>query len=245
VSQGNVEIVKGRIDAFNRRDVDAFAELATSDFAWLPGISEAFEEGGYRGREGIETWFGEIHDTSEEFGVLAEELRDIGDRVLVLGRHWGRGRASGASADGPIGIILDFAAARSRASTPISITARRCERLAWPSRPHSVGVRCEAEVGEAWGGGSRPTVNAPRVSLSRRSERQHWRGSHARSSSAARGTCLSRAATAGPVAHASDAAATRKSSVPGRLAGCDVVWEAPDTLPTAGVIRGRDAVLEQ
>jgi hypothetical protein len=25
----------------------------------------------------------------------------------------------------------------------------------------------------------------------------------------------------------------------------DVVWEAPDTLPTGGVIRGRDAVLEQ
>jgi hypothetical protein len=25
----------------------------------------------------------------------------------------------------------------------------------------------------------------------------------------------------------------------------DVVWEAPDTLPTGGVIHGRDAVLEQ
>ena len=25
----------------------------------------------------------------------------------------------------------------------------------------------------------------------------------------------------------------------------DVVWEAPDTLPTGGVIRGRNAVLEQ
>jgi hypothetical protein len=25
----------------------------------------------------------------------------------------------------------------------------------------------------------------------------------------------------------------------------DVVWEAPDTLPTGGAIRGRDAVLEQ
>jgi len=25
----------------------------------------------------------------------------------------------------------------------------------------------------------------------------------------------------------------------------DVVWKAPDTLPTGGVIRGRDGVLEQ
>ena len=25
----------------------------------------------------------------------------------------------------------------------------------------------------------------------------------------------------------------------------DVAWEAPDTLPSGGVIRGRDAVLEQ
>jgi hypothetical protein len=31
----------------------------------------------------------------------------------------------------------------------------------------------------------------------------------------------------------------------GAIFADDVVWEAPDTLPTGGVIHGRDAVLEQ
>jgi ketosteroid isomerase-like protein len=50
-------------------------------------------------------------DTSEnweELQATAEEFRDLGDRVLVLGRHKGRGKASGAQVDQPYASILDF-----------------------------------------------------------------------------------------------------------------------------------------
>lgn len=40
--------------------------------------------------------------------MLAEEFRDLGDRVLVLGRMEGRGRGSGVPVDAPLGFIYDF-----------------------------------------------------------------------------------------------------------------------------------------
>ena len=37
-----------------------------------------------------------------------DELRDLGDRVLVLGSVEGRGRGSGVEVDSPLAIIFDF-----------------------------------------------------------------------------------------------------------------------------------------
>jgi ketosteroid isomerase-like protein len=108
MSQENVEIVKRGIDAFNHRNVDLLATLLTPDFAWFPALPGIVEGDGYRGREGIETYFEEISNTWEELRVLGGEFRDLGDRVVVLGRTEGRGRGSGVQVDSPIGVIHDF-----------------------------------------------------------------------------------------------------------------------------------------
>src|SRR6266480_3331617 len=108
MSAENVEIAKRALDAFNRRDVDAFMEIATSDFELFPAMAGAVDGSSVRGREGIEMLFGEIHDTWEEQLVIADESRDLGDRVLVLGRIVGRGRASGIPVETPGATITDF-----------------------------------------------------------------------------------------------------------------------------------------
>ena len=92
MSQENVEIVKRGIDAFNHRNVDLLATLVTPDFAWFPALPGVVEGDGYRGREGIERYFEEIANTWEELRVIGGEFRDLGDRVVVLGRTEGRGR---------------------------------------------------------------------------------------------------------------------------------------------------------
>jgi ketosteroid isomerase-like protein len=112
MSQENVEIVKRGIDAFNRRDVDVLASLTTPDFAWFPALPGAVEGDGYRGLQGIETYFGEIRGTWDDLRVLGDEHRDLGVRVLVLGRAEGRGRGSGVRVDAPIGIIFDIRSGR-------------------------------------------------------------------------------------------------------------------------------------
>jgi ketosteroid isomerase-like protein len=38
--------------------------------------------------------------------VLPEEFRDLGDRVLMLGRMTGRGLGSGVPVDAPIGMVF-------------------------------------------------------------------------------------------------------------------------------------------
>ena len=109
MSRQNVEIARRVVDAYNRRDVDTlFAELATPDFEWYPSIVRALDGGGYRGRDGVERFAADTSENWAELQIVAEEFRDLGDRVLLLGRMEGRGRASGAPVDQPFVSILDF-----------------------------------------------------------------------------------------------------------------------------------------
>jgi ketosteroid isomerase-like protein len=108
----NVETVKRLMDAFNRRDIDTFAELTTSDIEWVPVFAARVEGDIYRGRDGIETFLREVAETWEEFRPLPEEYRDATERVVGLGRLKARGRGSGVPVDSPWGGIFDFRGGR-------------------------------------------------------------------------------------------------------------------------------------
>ena len=108
MSQENVDVVKRAIDAYNRGDIGTYADLTTADFELFPALERTVEAGSYRGREGIEIHFGNISDTWEELHVLGDEFRDLGERVLVLGRVEGRGGGSGVQVDAPAGFVIDF-----------------------------------------------------------------------------------------------------------------------------------------
>ena len=108
MSQENVEVAKEVADAFNRRDVEGFFARAASDFEWFPAMAGAVEGGGYRGRDGIEKYLVDIGDAWEEYRVLAEEFRDLDERVVMLGRIEGRGRGSRAWIDSATGTIFEF-----------------------------------------------------------------------------------------------------------------------------------------
>jgi ketosteroid isomerase-like protein len=107
MAQENVEIVKRSIDALNRRDLDAYAELITSDYELLPAMT-GFTGVSFRGREGMERYFQELGDTWEEFQVVGEEFRDLGERMLVLTRLEGRGKGSGVPVAAVHAVIFDF-----------------------------------------------------------------------------------------------------------------------------------------
>ncbi len=66
----------------------------------------------FRGREGIATYFERMRDAWEEFRSLAGEYRDLGERVLFIGRLQGRGRGSGVPVDTALDIMFDFRGAR-------------------------------------------------------------------------------------------------------------------------------------
>jgi ketosteroid isomerase-like protein len=104
-----VDVAKRAVDAFNCQDIDGFfAELATPDVEWWPAVARAYEGGSYRGREGVEPYAADRSENWDELQSVAEEFRDLGDRVLVLGRQVGRGKGSGARVDAPLAVIFDF-----------------------------------------------------------------------------------------------------------------------------------------
>jgi ketosteroid isomerase-like protein len=107
MSQENVEVVERLIDAFNRRDLDRFADMTTPDFEWSPSMV-AIEGEVFWGRDGIETYFGRMNDAWDEFRAVNGEFRDLGDRVLWRGRLEGRGRVSGAPVSAALDIIYDL-----------------------------------------------------------------------------------------------------------------------------------------
>ena len=123
MSNQNVEIAEQAIDAFNRTDIEAFATLTTPDFEWSPSMV-AIDREIFRGREGIEKYFGHLNHAWEKFHILRDRFRDGGehplprgqgdgfrdsaDLVIMLGRLEGRGKVSGVPVDASLGMVFDF-----------------------------------------------------------------------------------------------------------------------------------------
>jgi ketosteroid isomerase-like protein len=106
MSEENVEVAKRVTDAFNRREVDGLLALATPDSVMSSQLLDASAD--FRGREGLERFYAMLSESWEEFRSVIEEYRDLGDRVLMLGRNTGRGKGSGVTVDAPTAAILDF-----------------------------------------------------------------------------------------------------------------------------------------
>jgi ketosteroid isomerase-like protein len=107
VSQENVEIVQQATAAFSRGDVDAFTELTTPNVEWKVGLA-AVEGELFRGPEGVRAYFDRLSGAWSEFEFLAEEFRDLGDAIVVLGRLRGIGRGGRVPVESPVGAVWEL-----------------------------------------------------------------------------------------------------------------------------------------
>lgn len=78
------------MDAFNRRDVEAFDRLVAEDFEWITPTASDAAPRTYRGREGIREFF-EHASNWRTVQARVDEWRDLGDRVLLIGEVLWRG----------------------------------------------------------------------------------------------------------------------------------------------------------
>jgi len=112
VSQENVEVVGRSIDAFNRAfnrgDLEGFLAVVTPDIEWLPVMGAMGRDGSFRGRAGVEAYFDILRDAWEDLAFEPGfEVRDLGEKTLMLGRLQGHGRGSGVIVDTPIAVLYD------------------------------------------------------------------------------------------------------------------------------------------
>jgi uncharacterized protein len=99
MSHRNVELVRGAFGVVTiPGDPEAMIVASHPDFEMhLVGVGG--EPVYYAGASGIREFFRDVAESWESFRFKATDLRDLGDRVLVLGDVRGRGRVSGVEVD--------------------------------------------------------------------------------------------------------------------------------------------------
>ena len=105
-----VDLVKRLVEAFNRQDLDALAELSDSELEFVSVLTEVDAGGAvFRGPDLWSTYFEHMHETWE--GRRAEDVRifDAGDdRAAAVFQIVGKGKHSGVSVDQTIGITYEI-----------------------------------------------------------------------------------------------------------------------------------------
>jgi ketosteroid isomerase-like protein len=110
MSQENVEVFKRAFDAINRQDAEALVSELDPEVEWHGAIRMAM--GGNqtvsRGHEGVREWLRDLHETLSEYHAEYPEIRDLGDRMVAIGRASARGKESEAEVEWPLAIVVEF-----------------------------------------------------------------------------------------------------------------------------------------
>ena len=99
MSQENLGLARNAVAAFNRRDVPALVEMVTDDFQWVTWTGTV-ESTVYQGAGGLASYFRDAN-VWEVLNLDAQEFRDLGDEVLVVGMFHARGGGSGVEIHAP------------------------------------------------------------------------------------------------------------------------------------------------
>ncbi len=93
MSRGNVEDLVHRVaDAVNRRDAEALGAMFHPEFEYHSAIAAA-EGTYYRGVDGMRQYFDDVDSTWKDFRIEVEDIREVGEQVLVLWRVTATSRA--------------------------------------------------------------------------------------------------------------------------------------------------------
>jgi ketosteroid isomerase-like protein len=101
MSEKDVEVVRDQFAAVNERDFERAMSHYADDVELVVDPEAFLEAGTFVGREAVGEWFGNWFRTFEpgyHFDLV--EARDLGETVLFVYSHRGRGRTSGVEVRG-------------------------------------------------------------------------------------------------------------------------------------------------
>ena len=110
MSQENVDAFERAVAAWNRHDVDGMLEEFHPDVEWH-GVFQVMFGGDAtvsKGHDAVREYVRDLDENFAERSLDYREIRDLDDRVLLIGRVQARGRVSGAEIDAPYGILAEF-----------------------------------------------------------------------------------------------------------------------------------------
>ena len=103
MSQENVDVLKGGMECFERRDVEAAIELLDPEVEWRPAFTALLggEATVFRGHDGAREVMRQFWEVFSETHFEVSEIRDLGDQALAVGTMRARGAESGAEIESP------------------------------------------------------------------------------------------------------------------------------------------------
>jgi ketosteroid isomerase-like protein len=104
MSQENVDTAQGAQDAFASGGIEAALAYFASDIVAYP-FPEWVEQAVYRGHDGMRALAAVWTENFDDFEFHIEEIREVGERVLLLGEMAGRIKHSGGPIEQPIGMV--------------------------------------------------------------------------------------------------------------------------------------------
>jgi ketosteroid isomerase-like protein len=111
MSEENVEAVRRGVQAWNADDLDAFLAELDPEVEWHPSIEPALEGGEttYRGHDGArKAWDDYRRGAWERLTMRIQEIRDLGESVLVLGQADLTARTTGLEFSEEVGSLMTF-----------------------------------------------------------------------------------------------------------------------------------------
>ena len=111
MSQENVESVQRAVEAWNAGDLDAYLAELDPDVEWHPSIEPGLEGEAtiWRGHDDIRKAWREYHGGAwERFTIRPQEIRDLGESVLLLHQATFTARTTGIEFSQEIGELIEF-----------------------------------------------------------------------------------------------------------------------------------------
>ncbi len=107
MSERDVEIVRSVIAAWDRGDLDEMARWIADDAELVP-LRAQLEGTAYRGPSGLRELWDDLNADWEGVTLPVDEVRELGGKVVAIGRFIARGRASGVDLDVPIAQVWEL-----------------------------------------------------------------------------------------------------------------------------------------
>jgi ketosteroid isomerase-like protein len=110
MSEENVETFKRLVEGAAGLDAEAILADLDPDVEWHPAFPQLLggERAIYREQEGIRLLMSELREAFAESDMEFPDIRDLGDRVLGLGRVCSVGKKSGVETESPFAFLVDF-----------------------------------------------------------------------------------------------------------------------------------------
>jgi len=110
MSQESVEAFKRGLEAGNRGDVESLLDELDPEVEWHSALHALLggEQTVFQGHDGVREMLRDLNDVFSEIHIEIADIRDLGNRLVAIGRTRARGRESGAETVTPLTLVTEI-----------------------------------------------------------------------------------------------------------------------------------------